>query len=189
MRTKLLALVVAAFVGSALPAAAQRRTPVPNTGMWAIGGSLGGGIPQDASLGSGVDLAGNIEAYLSPRVSIRGQLGGASNDIVNRGFAGTISPVYVDGNLVYNWEGGVWHPYVTGGLGVYRFRASENLVPTATDTALGVDVGGGIEYFLNRRVTLTGEVLFHDVGQIQTPLTTFNQGNFWTTTFGLKRYF
>src|SRR5882672_7915285 len=127
MRTRMLAFVASALVVSAIPAAAQRRTPVPNAGMWAVGGSIGGGVPQDASLASGLNLSGNIERYLTRRVSIRGQLGGASNDIANRGFTGTIRPVYVDGNVVYNWEGGAWHPYVTGGLGVYRFHSSENL--------------------------------------------------------------
>jgi len=186
---RLLALVVAAFVVHAVPAFAQGRSPVPNQGMWAIGGSIGGGAPSDPSLSGGIDVAGNIERYLTPRISIRGQLGGEWSDIVNRGFTGTVSPVFVDGNVVYNWEGGVWHPFVTGGLGVYRYRSFENLAPSSSDTMLGLNVGGGIEYFTNRRVTVTGEVLFHDVDQVATPLTTFNQGRFWTATVGLKRYF
>jgi len=189
MSTRMFAVIVAALVAHAVPAHAQRRTPVPNTGMWAIGGSIGGGSPSDPSLAGGFDVAGNIERYLTPRISIRGQLGGEWSDIVNRGFTGTVSPVFIDGNAVYNWEGGVWHPYVTGGVGVYRYRSFENAAPAAADTSLGVDVGGGIEYFMNRRYTVTGEVLFHDVGQVATPLTTFNRGRFWTFTAGVKRFF
>ena len=189
MRPRVLALVVFALFISVIPAAAQRRARVPNTGMWAVGGSIGTGSPQDPSLAGGLDLAGNIERYLTPRVSIRGQLGGETNDIVNRGFTGTLGPVYVDGNVVYNWEGGVWHPYATGGIGLYRYRIFERFAPTTADTSVGLNVGGGIEYFLNRRVTLTGELLFHDIEQVQTPLTTFRQGQFWTFTVGAKRYF
>ncbi len=189
MSTRLLALFVAVLVAHAAPAHAQRRTPVPNSGMWAVGGSVGAGSPTDASLGGGVSVAGNLERYLTPRFSIRGQLGGEWSDIVNRGFTGTVSPVFVDGNAVYNWEGGVLHPYVTGGIGLYRYRSFEHLAPSSSNTSLGADVGGGVEYFANRRVTLTGEILFHDVGQVPTPLTTFNHGRFWTFTAGFKRFF
>ena len=189
MRARLISLAVGALLVSAIPAAAQRRAPVPNTGMWSIGGAIGAGMPSDPSLGGGLDLAGNVERYVTPRLSIRGQLGGEWNDIVGRNFTGTISPVFLDGNVVYNWEGGVWHPYLTGGLGMYRYRSRETLVTGMTDTSLGADLGGGIEYFTNRRVTLTAEFLFHDINQIRTPLTTFNQGQFWTITAGVKRYF
>jgi opacity protein-like surface antigen len=188
MRGKLMTFVGAALLASA-PVAAQGRGPVPDVGMWGLGGSIGAGVPSDPSLNRGLDLAGNIERYFTPRVSIRGQLGGEWSDITGRNFAGTISPVFLDGNLVYNWEGGVWHPYVTGGVGMYRYRSFENLTTSTTDTSLGVDFGGGIEYFTNRRVTLTAEILYHDVNQIKTPLTTFNQGQFWTVTAGVKRYF
>ena len=189
MRKRLLAFVVAALFIGTIPAAAQRVGSVPDTGMWAIGGSVGGGAPTDPSLSGGLNLAGNIERYLTPRVSIRGQLGGAWNDVVHRGFTGTISPVFLDGNVVYNWEGGEWHPYVTGGLGIYRYRSFENLAPSAADTSLGVNVGGGLEYFANERVAATGEFLYHGVGQVKTPLTTFDRGQFWTFTVGIKRYF
>lgn len=190
MQARVLACVVTALqLVSTIPAAAQRRTPVPNTGMWSIGGSIGAGMPSDPSLTSGLGLAGNIERYLTPRLSIRGQLGGSWDDIVGRHFTGTVSPVFLDGNVVYNWEGGVWHPYVTGGLGMYRRRSFESLAPGSTDTALGADVGGGLEYFSNRRVTLTAEFLYHGVDSIQTPLAVFPQGQFWTLTAGMKRYF
>jgi hypothetical protein len=189
MKAGLFVLAVAGVLVGVIPATAQQRRPVPDTGEWSIGGSIGAGSPRDPSLSGGLDLAANVERYLTPRLSIRGQLGGDSNDIVQRNFTGTISPVFLDGNVVYNWEGGVWHPYVTGGLGMYRYRSFETLAPTTTDTSLGVDVGGGLEYFTNRRVTITGELLYHDVNRISTPLTTFNQGQFWTFTVGLKRYF
>src|SRR5262245_2947421 len=61
------ALLVVSFV---TPAAAQRRTPArtPAADMWAVGGSIGPTTPSDASLDRGVDLVGNAEYYITPRV-------------------------------------------------------------------------------------------------------------------------
>lgn len=183
-------LVSFAFLASVVPASAQRRpAQVPAAGMWAIGGSVGAAVPADASLDRGLEVAGNIEGYLTPRVSVRGQLGTAWWDIVGRRFTGTVKPVFFDGNLVYNWEGGAWHPYVTGGVGMYRYRSTESGAPDGSDTKAGFDVGGGIEYFFTRRATLTGEALYHKVGAFSTPLAVFNDGSFWSFSIGAKAYF
>jgi len=157
--------------------------------MWALGGSIGGGVPSEPSLNDGLELAGNLERYFTPRVSIRGQLGGAWSDIVGRGFNGTVNPVFVDGNIVYNWEGGVLHPFVTGGVGLYHYRSFESGAGNGGDTRPGVNLGGGLEYFYSRRGTITFETLYHAVNEVKTPLTTFNNGQFWTVGVGVKRYF
>src|SRR5262249_11798305 len=86
MRAGLSGCAVIALIAGTVPAAAQGRSPVPNTGMWSVGGSIGAGSPRDASLSGGFDIAGNLERYLTPRVSVRGQLGGSWNDIVQRNF-------------------------------------------------------------------------------------------------------
>src|SRR5262249_28578562 len=128
MRASLrLIVTLSLLMFGATDAFAQRR--VPAAGMWALGGSVGAGVPSDPSLANGLDLAGNLEGYVTPRVSIRGQLGGTWSDIVGRHFTGTINPVFLDGNVVYNWEGGVLHPFVTGGVGVYRDRSFVNGAP------------------------------------------------------------
>ena len=119
---------------------------------------------------------------------MRGQLAVGWWDIVGRHFTGTVSPVSLDGNIVYNWEGGKWHPYATGGVGMYRYRSNETLVPNGADTRVGLNVGGGVEYFFTRRSTVTGEALYHGVGAFNTPLATF-KGSFWTVAGGLKHYF
>src|SRR5438105_2282388 len=113
------------------PAAAQRRRTAPAAqrapapGMVGIGASIGADIPADPALDKGLDVAGTIEGYLTSRVSVRGQVGAAWWDIVGHSFVGTVKPVYVDGNIVYNWEGGAVHPYVTAGIGMYKFRSTE----------------------------------------------------------------
>jgi outer membrane protein with beta-barrel domain len=180
-------LLTFAIVFAAKPAAAQRR--VPDAGMWAVGGSIGATVPKDASLQNGLEVAGNLEGYLTPRVSIRGQIGATWWDITGRNFTGTVKPVFFDGNIVYNWEGGVWHPYVTAGVGAYRFKSSINPNVEGSDTKAGFDVGGGIEYFFTRDATITGELLYHKVDSFNSPVTTFNDGSFWSFSVGAKKYF
>ena len=182
-----LIVTLSLLVVGASHAYAQRR--VPAEGMWGLGGSIGAGVPSDPSLANGLEFAANLERYVTPRVSIRGQLGGMWSDIVGRHFTGTLNPVILDGNVVYNWEGGVLHPFVTGGAGLYFYRSLINGAPAMTDTRPGFDVGGGLELFYNRRTTMTAEALYHVVSQVDTPVTIFNQGQFWTFGVGVKRYF
>lgn len=199
MRIRLIPSVLALTLASVAPATAQRRTParpraaaparIPAAGSWAIGGSFGLALPSDPSLDAGLDVAGIIEGYLTPRVSVRGQLGAAWWDIVDRHFTGTIKPVYLDGNLVYNWEGGAVHPYVTAGVGMYRYRSTESGAPERSDTKTGINLGGGIEYFFTRDATVTGEALYHKVGAFNTPLALFTDGSFWSLSIGVKKYF
>jgi len=186
MRTPAIFIVMfCSFSFAAAPAFAQ-RTPTP--GMWAVGGAIGASLPTDASLDKGLDVAVSVEGYLTSRVSVRGQLGGSWWDIVGRGFTGTVTPLRLDGNVVYNWEGGAIHPFVTGGVGMYRYRSEIGAGPDTSDTKAGFNVGGGIEYFLTRRATVTGEALYHKTGAFNTRVATFNDGSFWTLGVGLKAY-
>jgi hypothetical protein len=193
-----LSIVALSVILGAAPASAQRRTraqraparaSMPDAGTWAIGGSLGVSLPADPSLDKGLDVAGTVEGYLTPRVSVRGQLGGAWWDITGRHFTGTVKPLYLDGNLVYNWEGGALHPYVTAGVGMYKYRSTESGAVEGADTKAGVNLGGGLEYFFTRDATVTGEALYHKVGAFNTPLAVFTDGSFWSLSIGLKKYF
>ncbi len=188
---------------AATPALAQRRraptrparptlTPrarVPSAGMVGIGGSIGVTVPTSAYLDKGLEVAGSVETYLTPRLSIRGQVGTAWWDIVGLRYAGSLQPVFVLGNVVYNWEQGKWHPYATGGGGAYRYAFDEAAVKGSA-TKGGIDLGGGIEYFFTRSATITGEALFHKVGNVRTPRATLGyKGSFWSITGGVKKYF
>jgi hypothetical protein len=172
---------------NARTAHAQRRAPA--AGMLAVGGSIGATVAADSSFDHGLELAGTIEGYLTPRISIRGLVGATWWDIIGRGFTGTVRPLFVDGNVVYNWEGGALHPYVTGGVGIYRYHAAQGPLAPADDTNVGLNLGGGIEYFFTRRATMTGELLYHKVGDVKTPLATFPDGSFWSFAIGGKAYF
>jgi Outer membrane protein beta-barrel domain len=195
MRERVLCLVLCLILAAAVaPAAAQGRGPVPDRGMAALGGSIGASIPTDDRLDNGLSVAGTVEGYFTPRVSIRGQLGGTWQDLKSgQAFSGTIKPLWIDGNIVYNWEGGAWHPYVTAGIGWYRYNFEERSSGgtfTGNDNAVGFDVGGGIEYFFTRHATFTGEALYHRVGEVITTLVPFSDHTgFWTISLGMKKYF
>jgi hypothetical protein len=177
-----LAIVSVLFISSS--AFAQRT---PTKGMAAVAAEFGASKPADDSLQNGFDLALALDGYLSPRVSVRAQLGASWWDVQHRGFSGTVKPVRFDANLVYNWEGGAWHPFVTAGPGVYHFKATTGGVDGG-ETKLGANLGGGLEYFVNRRTTITGEALYHAVPSFDAPFATFD-GSYWTIDFGVKRYF
>jgi opacity protein-like surface antigen len=166
----------------------DRYGPVPAPGMIGIGGSFATSWPGDPSFAQGLTMAGNGEAYFTRRVSLRVQVSGSWWDIQNRGFDGDAKPIAYEGNVVYNFEGGRTHPYVTGGVGLYDYRFHEG-PSSGSATKPGFDVGGGLEYFVQRHTTLTGEFLFHDVaGPVRSPATTFNTSNYWSFTVGVKRY-
>jgi len=192
--TRILSVGAAAVVVLALanPAAAQRRNdrlrPVPDAGMVAAGAQLTAAMPVDDSLKNGLQVTGTIDGYLSRRVSVRGAVSGAWMDIFGHSFDGTVNPIAFNGNVVYNWEGGAWHPYVTGGAGLYHYRFSEGLTNSSANK-FGVNFGGGAEYFFTRHDTLLGEVLYHHVpGFVDSALTGYQAG-FWALSGGYKKYF
>jgi hypothetical protein len=184
-----LAAVTLVGVGATRATAQDRHGAVPAPGMIAIGGSIGAAPPSDPSFTDGLALTGNIEGYLTRRVSIRGQVDGAFWDITGRGFTGTVRPTAFDANVVYNFEGGRIHPFVTGGVGLYHYHFDENPAEGSANKP-GLDLGGGLEYFIHRYTTVTAELLYHDVGEpVQSPLTTYNLSHYWTFTAGVKKYF
>jgi hypothetical protein len=180
---------VACFVLSlALGAPAAAQTRVPDRGMGAISFLIGGAMPTEELLERGWFMAVAGEGYLTPRVSIRGQFGGSWHDVEFNGLDGKVSPMHLTGNLVYNWEYGKWHPYVTGGVGWYRWRFGEG-DDRPTDSKIGANLGGGIEYFFTRRDTLMGDINIHFVpGTMDSNIFPY-EGRYWTIAGGYKRYF
>jgi Outer membrane protein beta-barrel domain len=184
------ALALAGTLAGAGSAAAQDlRRRVPDTGMTGVSFSTGVTIPRDDSLQTGPTLIIKGERYVTPRVSVRGLFGGSWNDITGRGFAGTSTPITMNGNVVYNWEGGKVHPYVTGGVGWYHYRFEEAQIKD-TANKFGLNFGGGVEWFISRRDSITGEVLYHAItdDEVRAPLTLYKP-SFWTIAGGYKKYF
>ena len=73
-------------------------------------------------------------------------------------------PLRLDVN--YNWEGGKWHPFVGAGAGAYFLQFKDNGESLGeSETKPGFNVGGGLEYFTGRTVSLKGEARYHVIGK------------------------
>lgn len=204
MRTHTTLLIVGFVIAAAASSAeAQRRQPVqtpvrapvpvvqrvPDSGMIAAGASISPTATTSQFLDNGIEFAGNLEGYLTPHLSIRGQVGTASWDIVGLSYSGTLRPLFFLGNAVIGWGGEDWRPYITAGGGMYRYGFTEAGV-TGSNTKSGFDFGGGTEYFFTPDATITLEGLYHRVGLVPTNRARLGfKGSFWSFTVGAKKYF
>lgn len=177
------------------PVGAPARPPVrvvqhiPDQGMIGVGGSFSPSATTSQFLDNGLGFAGNVEGYLSEHLSMRGQVGTASWDIVGLSYSGTLRPLFVLGNAVYGWGGTDWRPYVTAGGGLYRYGFTEAGV-SGSNTKSGFDFGGGTEFFFTPDATITLEGLYHRVGLVPTDRARLGfKGSFWSLTVGAKKYF
>ncbi|MEO7190934.1 MAG: outer membrane beta-barrel protein [Vicinamibacterales bacterium] len=178
---------VSAWAQRRAPAVRPRVRPVPSAGMNAVGISAGVALPSEELFSKGPTLAVSAEHYFSARVSLRGQLSGAFWHFTDFE-EDTSRPVAVTGDVVYNWERGTWHPYVMAGVGFYKFRFKEADFD-ASDSAIGLNFGGGAEYFLSRHDSLTGEVTVHAISGDATGRFADYGTSYWTITGGYKKYF
>src|SRR5262245_1225534 len=161
-------LGVLVFVSCIIPSGlawAQERAP--HTGSTAIGVDAGVFVPKNNQLDNAPIVSTLLEYYLTPRVSLRTMFG-----LTDPGFARESSdslrqvPLRLDVN--YNWEGGKWHPFVGAGAGAYFMRFKDNGQAIGdTETKLGFNVGGGVEYFTGRTVSLKGEARYHAIDNMK----------------------
>jgi hypothetical protein len=196
VKGSVLALVcLVATVGSAhaqivqaQPLSSQVGTAVPAPGMTAAGVSLGISGPGDDRLSNGLALSVWAERYMTRRVSFRGMVSGSWWGVIDGPDGDGVSPISAKVNLVYNWERGKWHPYATAGLGLYKFRFTEDDVDSSA-TTVGFNIGGGAEYFIRLRDTIVVEALIHPlVGNVESRFDTYVPW-FWTLSGGYKKYF
>lgn len=168
----------------ALAGAGEAQAVVPDTNMIGIGGDVGVLVPTDP-LEPAVTLAAFVESYLSPRTSVRVAAGWADPGF-DRDPSDTLHQVRLTFDLLYNWEEGVWHPFVGAGAGVYLVQETDRGRSVADRRSKGgINLGGGIEYFTRRTLTIKAEALYHFVAQGTLPV----DPSGLTLTIGLKRYF
>jgi len=170
------------LVGVHARAAAQERTPA--AGSAAIGIDVGAFVPPAAELNNSLLLNVLYEYYVTPRVSLRTDVGWASPSF-NSGGVSSLRTVPVRLDLNYNWEGRRWHPFVGTGAGVYfmQFRSNQQVFGD-TEHKLGFNLGGGLEYFVHRQVSLKGEGRYHFIED-----TRGHDPSGLAITAGLKTYF
>ena len=165
---------------------AQRR--VPDKGMFAVTLNAGFALPADDVLEDGFFVAVSGEGYLTPRVSLKAQFGGAFFDVVGDGLDGEVNPWHLTGSVVYNWEQGKWHPYAGGGIGYYKYRFGEG-DDRPTDSKFGVNLGGGVEYFFTRSDVILGDLTVHFVSDTADSFIYAYKPRYWTLSGGYKKYF
>jgi opacity protein-like surface antigen len=156
------ALILPALLLMLSPIALSAATPsAPKDGDMAVSFNVGFARAFDDDF---EDLepvfTGSFEYYATPRISWRGLLGVTSFDADFPG-SPSVDATFLTANILYNWEGGVIHPYVTGGAGFYKKNASSDLPSRFDETAFGVNAGGGIDWFLGSRWALEFEGTFH----------------------------
>jgi hypothetical protein len=164
-------------------ASAQRRR-VPDTNMIALGGDAGVFIPSDDALDASPIVEGTVDFYVTPRLSLRPGVSWTDPPL-KREDADSVRQIRLGFDVIYNWEQGRWHPFVGGGLGAHFLQPKDNGNALGDqETKAGVSVLGGVEYFLNRRVSLKGEGRYQNVGDFAG----FEHHGV-ALTFGVKRYF
>lgn len=151
---KLAVLSLAAFFGSAAPLMAQGR--VPDAQMMAVGVDAGVLFPGD-HLEKGPVVSGLWEYYISPRTGLRTTLGWA--DLSTGPEDGdSMRRIKLALDLLYNWEYGKVHPFVSGGGGVWFLQEKDNDRDFGEgENKPGLTVGAGIDYFMARTATVKFE--------------------------------
>jgi hypothetical protein len=175
-------LVLSTCIVAPTVATAQERSP--HTGSTAVGVDVGAFIPRETQLDPALIVNALLEWYVTPRVSLRTDLG-----LTDAGFAresvDSLRQIPLRVNVNYNWEGGRWHPFVGAGVGAYFLRYKDNGQAIGdTETKPGFNLGGGVEYFTSRTVSLKGEARYHIIGETRTG----QDPSGFVVTGGLKKY-
>jgi hypothetical protein len=134
---------------------AQAR--VPDTQMMAVGVDAGVLFPGDALETTPV-VNGLWEYYFSPRTGVRTTLGWANPSFEGREDEDTQRQIKLTLDLLYNWEGGKVHPFVTAGGGVWFLQQKDNGENFGdSENKPGLTFGAGLDVFVTRTATVKFE--------------------------------
>jgi hypothetical protein len=195
--------------GSAWPSAAQ--VPEPYGGRVAIGGVIGGAVPVGERLDNGFYAGATLLLSIASHAAVSVEAGANRVDVDRPGFRSDLMPRFVDLNLLVHWRRGPFRPYITGGVGVYRYTitvSSEAFIDPALRNELvalglnpavngapietqhderGANLGGGFEYFFTRRSAVMMDVRAHGMRNF-VQIAPFD-GTFVNVAVGFKQYF
>lgn len=161
---------------------AQERSP--HTGSTAVGVDAGVFIPKADDLDDAFIINALLEYYVTPRVSLRTMFG-LTDPSFARESTDSLRQIPLRLDVNYNWEGGKWHPFVGAGVGAYFLRFKDNGETIGdSETKVGFNVGGGIEYFTGRTVSLKGEARYHVIDDMRGG----QDPSGFVVTGGLKKY-
>jgi hypothetical protein len=168
-----------------LPGVAAAQERAPHTGSTAVGVDVGTFIPRDTQLDPALIVNALVEYYLTPRVSLRTDFG-LTDPGFSRESTDSLRQIPLRADVNYNWEGGKWHPFVGAGVGAYFIQFKDNGQALGdSETKAGFNLGGGVEYFTGRTVSLKGEARYHFIGKTRAG----EDPSGMVLTGGLKKYF
>ena len=184
MKAQLFICGLALMLG--LPAGASAQPRMPHEDASAVGGEVGILLPREDALKTGPVLEGFFEHYLTARESVRVGVGWM-NPMWEPEDSDSLRTIRIGADLVHNWEGGAVHPYVGAGLGAYFLQFRDNGTNLGdSETKIGGNLFGGVEYFTSDTFAIKGEARYHIVPKINT--FDLNPSGL-SLTFGVKRYF
>ena len=140
------------------PSNKSSRRVTPPAQTWAAGFDAGFANPTgDDDFDAEPTFGAYLEYFFTPHISGRGTLGFVSFDGPDIPGTDDVDVTSLNANVLYQWEGGVVHPFVTGGIGVYNYD------PDFDDSELGpgLNAGGGLNLYLADRFAIKFEALFH----------------------------
>ncbi|HPA50055.1 MAG TPA: outer membrane beta-barrel protein [Thermoanaerobaculia bacterium] len=130
---------------------------IPEKGSISIFAGVGPAIPFEGDYKVGFHLEAGGEYYLSNVLALRGTLG-LTRSNADGGSGVTLGGL--EASAVYYARRGKWSPYVLAGVGIHTVDPPGR----SASQRLSAHVGGGTEYYLDRRTALTGEITGRFIG-------------------------
>jgi len=178
-----------------IAATAHAQGTSPSGRPFKLGGQLGASVPM-GDFGDGADLGFHLGGLIEYKpaslpMSLRGELtyhrNGLKDDFFGSDFGsidGNFSQIDFVGNAVmpFGDAASTARPYVIGGLGLYRLKASaeyEGIDVSDTQTKFGLNFGAGLTFNLSGFETFV-ETRFHSVFAEDSNM------NFIPLSFGFK---
>ena len=181
MMKKLLVLVALLLA----PVSTGRAQTTPYTaapvagekGRYAAGFAGGVTFPFGDGYHTGWLVDGSFDYYVSRLFALRGSAGYQHSDTA---FTDPFTRASFLVSAVLQFDRRAWRPYVRGGLGFYAISP-----PVGESRGrVGLHGGGGVEWFLGLRTSLTGDVTLHLLQAAEDRSTSSID-----VAFGIRQYF
>ena len=181
MMKKMLALFAlssaVSFAASAQTTSYKAAPVAGEKGHFAAGFAGGVIFPFGDGYDPGWLVDGSFDYYVSRLFAVRGSAG-YQHSSTNLGAAFTRASFL--GSAVLQFDRGSWRPYVRGGLGLYAVSPPVG----STRARLGLHGGGGLEWFLGLRTSLTTDLVLHILPSAEDRSTSSLD-----LAFGVRQYF
>lgn len=179
MRTRSFHTLVASSALLLLASRPAAAATLPEKDHAAIGGELGLFSPFASEYKLGYSGSVSLDYYLSARFGVRASAAYAQSGTKLDG-SPNASNAYFLGQGVYNFDLGQIHPYGALGFGIYRVDPASG----GSTGRVGLNLGGGADYFVSRRTAITGELLLHFLASVQD-----RKASFATLAVGVRYFF